>query len=254
MGGRDKPSLLARVTLGVQAVRPWFVWSSVAVVVLVWYFGAFLGSLRDVLLPAATGLLIAFAVDSLVRIERSTQAAAGGADFDGVEKAVPTIADLVRRDRRVTDLKVIAASGRTTVDVVLNAVSKASPAPLIRLCLLVVDADGPFAAAYPAHWAMEVERTHRVLRDNYDNRRFEIEVHKYGYLPTIHGVLVNDRALLFGHFGWDPDKVPRELAGAQRPHHLYARNDPNADQVFEIFDEWFGSSPQVTTLSLPSAG
>jgi len=71
----------------------------------------------------------------------------------------------------------------------------------------VVDNAGPFKDVYPSHWCEEVDRTLARLQRDYTDPRFELAVSAYTYLPTFHGILINDHFLLIGFFAWDTSSV-----------------------------------------------
>src|SRR2546425_1205505 len=75
----------------------------------------------------------------------------------------------------------------------------------------------------------------------------------YRHLTALHGILVNDKYLLLGFFGWDTTGRAPELTGAERPHRLYRREDIASSQLFEMFEEWFRNAPQKVILELPAA-
>jgi len=116
----------------------------------------------------------------------------------------------------------------------------------------VVDNAGPFKDVYPSHWCEEVDRTLARLQRDYTDPRFELAVSAYTYLPTFHGILINDHFLLIGFFAWDTSSVSPELSGAEQPHRLYRRGDPSSSQLFEVFDAWFRYGPQRLLVTLPS--
>jgi hypothetical protein len=230
------------------------VYASVAIVVAVLYIGSFLGPVKDILWPAAVGILIAFFIQSLQTIEKaSVDTVQGG--FTSAVEAVPELAEHVRHDKDVTDIRIIAATGWTTVRQVLPDICKASSARSIRITLNVIDNKGPFADVYPGHWAGEVDRTVERAHEQFAGPRFRLTMNAYSYLPAVHGILVNNEHLLLGFFGWDTSSGQPELTGAERPHRLYRRSDASSVQLFEVFDAWFEHGPQhrLTTSGAPIA-
>ena len=247
------PSGLALMKAWYDRARLWVVYGSVLLVIAILYLGSFLGPLRDFLLPAALGVLTAFAVQSLQTIERQTGPHTSESEFPLAVTAVPALRQAVAGDRELTDVKIIAATGWTTVRQVLPALCESSPAKTFRISMLVADADGPLRDVYPTHWAGEVQRTLERVRQDLVDPRLQIAVSRYQYLPPLHGMLIDDEYLLVGFFGWASTGGTPELAGAERPHHLYRRGEPASAQLFEIFDEWFVHVPRTEVLRTPVA-
>jgi hypothetical protein len=248
-----KPTGLSLAKAWYDRARLWVVYGSVLLVILVLYLGSFLGPVRTFLLPAALGVLTAFAVQSLQVIERQTGPQVTENEFLNVFAAIPMLRELVEDDREITDVKVIAATGWTTARQVLPAIVDSSKATTIRIALQVIEPSGPLNDAYPKHWAGEVVQSLSRIADDFADPRLTVSVSAYRYLPPVHGLLVNDQHLLVGFFGWASVGGRAELAGAERPHRLYRRGEPASSQLFEIFDEWFQHVPRKGLLTIPSA-
>lgn len=238
-----------------ERARLWIVYASILIVVAVLYLGSFLSaSWKNILLPAALGVLIAFFVQSLQNIERQSAPSTPEKEYEGVMDAVPELQKIAGRDREVTDVKVIAATGWTTVRDVLPAVCSSSGASSIQIRMHVIEGSGPLRKFYPEHWTDEVKRTVRFIRNRFTDPRLQITVSAYKYPPPVHGLLLNNHFLLIGFFGWTaraPGTVSPELTGSQLPHRLYKRGDAAAGQLFDMFEEWFQHVPRTVILDLP---
>ena len=243
-----RPSGLALMKSWYDRARLWIVYGSVLLVIAILYLGSFLGPVRDFMLPAALGVLTAFAVQSLQTIERQTGPRTSETEFALEVSAVPALQKIVASDREVTDVKVIAATGWTAVRQVLPPLCQSSTAPTFRISMLVVDAAGPLADVYPTHWAGEVQRVLDAVRRDLVDQRLQVTVSQYRYPPPLHGLLLNDQYLLVGFFGWASRGGTPELAGAERPHRLYRRGEPASAQLFEMFDEWFVHVPRTEVV------
>lgn len=226
-----------------EKLRLPLVYASIAIVVAVLYAGSFLGPLRDILWPAAIGVLLAFFIQSLQTIESASIETVQGTFLSSVD-AAPQLAALVRHDRDVTDIRVIAATGWVTVRQVLPVICEASPARSIRIRMDVVDTDGPFAKFFPSYWSEDVGVAVARAFAEYSGPRFDLAINAYTYMPTVHGILVNNQHLLIGFFAWDSSSGSAELTGAERPHRLYRRDDPSSAQLFELFDTWSEHGPR----------
>lgn len=243
-----RPSGLALMRTWYDRARLWIVYGSVLLVIAILYLGSFLGPVRTFMLPAALGVLTAFAVQSLQTIERQTGPRTTDTEFALEVAAVPVLQQIVARDREFTDVKVIAATGWTTVRQVLPPLCQSSTASTFRISMLVVDAAGPLADVFPPHWAAEVQRVLDLVRRDLVDPRLQVSVSQYRYPPPLHGLLLNDEYLLVGFFGWASTAGTPELAGAERPHRLYRRGEPASAQLFEIFDEWFVHVPRTEVV------
>ncbi|MGN6301881.1 MAG: hypothetical protein ACTHN8_12410 [Angustibacter sp.] len=243
-----RPSGLALMKAWYDRARLWIVYGSVLLVIAILYLGSFLGPVRDFMLPAALGVLTAFAVQSLQTIERQTGPHTSETEFALEVAAVPALQKIVASDREFTDVKIIAATGWTAVREVLPPLCQSSTAPTFRISMLLVDAAGPLAEVYPTHWAAEVQRVLEIVRRDLVDPRLQVSVSQYRYPPPLHGLLLNDEHLLVGFFGWRSGVGAPELAGAERPHRLYRRGDPASAQLFEIFDEWFVHVPRTEVV------
>ncbi|UTT71285.1 hypothetical protein NMQ03_09480 [Arthrobacter sp. DNA4] len=253
MAGKDtsrSPLLMLKVAY--ERLRLPLVYASIAIVVAVLYLDSFLGPVKDGLLPAAIGVLLAFGIQSLQNLEKQGLESFTGAYTTALE-AVPELSKYVEHDREVTDIHVIAATGWTTVRQVLPTICKASSAKRIRITLNVVDNAGPFADVYPGHWGTEVDHTLQRVREQFSDPRYEVVVNAYSYLPAVHGILLNNEYLLLGFFGWDTASGRPELSGAERPHRLYRRRDTTSTQLFEVFDAWFDHGPQRQIAAIHAA-
>lgn len=244
---RGKPGLLLMRTW-YDKLRLVIVYGSILFVILILYLGSFLGPARDFLLPAAIGVLTAFAVQTLVTIERQTGQVTADKEFPTVIDAIPALRTLVGSDKEITDVKAIAATGQTTFEV-LGALVSESKAKKVQIQMQVIDNTSPLLEFYPPHWASEVEHVLNRIKTWNPGPPVTLSVNAYVYLPVVHGMLINDKHLLIGFFGWTSRERP-ELTGAQRSHHLYRRGDAGSNQFFEIFDEWFQHAPQREVLRI----
>lgn len=244
-------STLSLVRKSYEKAHIWVVHGSVVLVVAVLYFGAFLGPVESILLPAALGVIAVFIVQALQNIERQIGPVAGDDSYPSVTAAVPVLETLVAGDRDITDIKVIAATGWTTVRQVVPALCQRSPARQIHIELHVIDEAGPFRDLYPDHWCVEVTQTIRRVRQQFADPRFRMAMSAYSYLPAVHGILINNKHLLLGFFGWADDGGRPEMSGAERPHRLYRAGDAASSQLFAVFREWFEHGPRSPILTLP---
>lgn len=235
---------LSLVKVWYERARLWIAYASVLFVILVLYLGSFLGPIRDFLLPAALGVLTAFAIQSLQTIERQTGQSVTEGEYANLVAAIPRLQKIVECDDEVTEVKIISATGWTTVRQVLPALCKSSKASYIRVWMQVVDGSGSQSDIYPEHWVSETKRTLSRIEKEFTDPRVSVSVTAYRYLPPVHGLLLNDLYLLVGFFGWAHTGPHAELTGAEEPHRLYRRGDAASSQLFGIFDEWFHHVPR----------
>ncbi len=244
-------SRLANLKVFAERIRVWAVYAALILILITLYFGGFLGPAKTYLLPASLVLVAAFVIQSIQAIEKSLAADEKPDSYPDMMAAVSALEDLIAADRDVTDLKIIAATGGTSVNLVLPRLCKKTTAKHMRINIHIIDTGGPFSDAYPGHWKHEAAATLDRIREQYVDPRFEVKVSTYRHLPALHGILVNDKSLLLGFFGWDTSGRTPQLTGAERQHRLYRRDDAASSQLFEIFEEWFRNAPQKTILELP---
>ena len=246
MTSRAKPasSPLLWLKIAQERLAAPVAYTSLGFVVIALYFGKYLGPWSKQVLPAAVLIAVAFALMTLQRIEQRISTIGQSAVYADTASAIDDLQRLVNRDRDLTTIKIIAATGGTTLSSILPKLCRASPAKKIKIELQVVDRDSPFKRYFPPHWVSEVRTSIDRAIHEYGGGRFELRICCYSNFPVIHGIMVNDSALLVGFSAWRTNGhgMPTLSAG-DRPHTLYHRNDSDAAQLFWLFEDWFQFAP-----------
>ena len=219
-------------------------YAALLLVLAIMYFGKFLGGWSTALLPAATIVVVTFVISMLQEIERKLSTIGESVVYADTVSAIEELQSLVRRDREETSIKIIAATGGTTLSTILPRLCKASQAKVVRIELHVVDRASPFKSHFPSHWCDEVKACTRRAIAEYGAGRYRLKMMSFSNLPLIHGVMINESALLIGFSGWSQEAGAPVLSAGGRPHTLYRRNDSDAAQLFWIFEDWFQFGPK----------
>mgnify|MGYP001381221031 CR=1 FL=1 len=231
-----------------QRIKRALLYFDLVFIVVVFYGGRYLGSLRDQLLPAAVAGAFAILLESLFSINDSLEEKLGTASYTSISHAVPRMVELLkRRSRRTHSVKIIASTGGTTVNTILPTLMHEIGAPL-EVHMLMLDPAMHFSEALPAHWAQESQTTFNrlgPLAGQHDNVKFTCSL--YDYIPCVHGVLIDDRHLFLGFFAWSETGGRAELSGAQQPHTYYHRSAVY-ENLFTVFETWFANAPKRQVL------
>src|SRR6266487_989556 len=117
-------SRLANLKVFAERIRVWAVYAALILILINLYFGGFLFPPQTYLLPAILVLVAAFVIHSIQAIEKSLAADEKPDSYPDMMAAVSALEDLIAADRDVTDLKIIAATGGTSVNLVLPGCAK----------------------------------------------------------------------------------------------------------------------------------
>jgi len=243
VGTRTRPSLLWLKVIQDRLAAP-VAYSALAFILVVLYFGKLLGPWSSALLPAAITVAVAFVLSTLQAIERKLSTIGESVVYADTTSAVAELENIVQRDRELTTIKIIAATGGTTLATILPKLCKASRARMVRIELQVIDQASPFKAYFPSHWATEVQASMERAISEYGDGRYSLKISRYSNLPVVHGIMINDSVLLIGFSGWSRETGTPVLSAGDRPHTLYRRNDSDAAQLFWVFEDWFQFTPR----------
>lgn len=244
MGARTRPSLLWLKATQDRLAAP-VAYAALAFILVTLYFGKLLGSWSTVMLPAAITVAVAFVLSTLQAIERKLSTIGESVVYADTPSAIAELENIVHRDRDQTTIKIIAATGGTTLATILPRLCKASRARTVRVELQVIDQASPFKTYFPSHWVTETQASIERAVSEYGDSRYSLKISRYSNLPVVHGIMINDSALLVGFSGWSRDIGAPVLSAGDRPHTLYRRNDSDAAQLFWVFEDWFQFSPHT---------
>ncbi len=218
-------------------------------VIIVFYGGQYLGSLRERLLPGAIVGGFAILLESLFAISDNLQEKVGITQYDSISQAIPKMVDLIKQgSRRKHAIKIIAASGGTTTNTIIPALMEQVAVPL-DVSILIINPETRLGECIPQHWGDEARATLGRLRQiaGGNGGAVSLTCRLYDYLPCVHGVLIDEQHLFLGFFMWVESTGRVELSGAQQPH-IYYRRAPSYENLFRLFETWFDSAPSQRVI------
>lgn len=233
----------ARMRRVYEKIRNLLAYGSLAVVIIVVYAGDILGPLRDILLPAAAVFALAIAFETVFSLSESVSSILRYEEYDSIVAALPKIVELISNDRKETQhICIIAITGGTSMNAIVPYLRNTRKS--IDMEVLLMDPESPMMKYSPSHWSNEVIATMKRLKAECAQNG-SIRVSRcalYENLPTVHGILINDRHLFFGYAGWEETASGPSMAGAQLRHRYYSRNH-FSEPYFELFADWSRLAP-----------
>lgn len=240
---KSRPAIVQRLVGIYETSKKWIVSLDLFLILVLLYFGEFLGPLRDVLLPAAVVSIVGILLETLQRVEAKVSRSARPEEFPTISEALPMLADIVGEDKHKTTVEIIAATGGTTISTLLPTIVQSSPSPSIEVSLHVADPKGAFTKWCPRHWPQETEMVIERIRSEMSSDRVSFNVFTYETIPALHGVMLNRTHLLLGFFGWRYFSGTTQLSGAERPHRYFSRKEPASEYFFDLFEDWLEHCP-----------
>jgi len=246
---KKQPTAIARLKNMYEVSKKYIVYVAIIISVAVWYLGDFLGSLRLILFPAAIGSTIGILMDTLFRLEASISSSSK--EFPTIQEVIPTINEIIAREKGPITVKIIAATGATTLNTVFPQIIRGLTE--FNISLHVVNPSSLCAKWFPPHWEQEVQTTSSRIQNEIKDSKISIKLYTYEYLPNIHGVLINGKHLFIGFFGWRNYRGTIQLSGAERPHRYFTRIDSESEFFFDLFEDWFENAPHQLVYEYPGA-
>jgi hypothetical protein len=237
-----KEPLLRRIPKIYEKVRSWIIYGAMIFLIVILYFGDTLGSWREKLLATAALVILAILFEVVLDISKNLRIKPQREVFPSLNEALPRIREMVSHDRQ-TSVKIIAATGGTTVATILPAIMESSPARNINISMGILAPDTPYKKWIPRHWSREIETTIGRLKELEDDRT-SVALLFFEMLPVPHGLLLNNEHLFLGFFDWATISGKSQLSGAQLPHHYYHRSNPEYEYCCNLFESWFTHSPR----------
>jgi len=241
----EKEPLLKRILKIYEKARSWIIYGAIIALAIGFYFGDAFGPRREEILVAlALGILaILFAI--LLEISRNLKIKPAIEVFPSLYDALPRIREIIGRDKKETSVKIIAATGGTTLDTILPAIRESSPAGKIKISMGILAPDTPSKEYIPPHWIGEIETTIQRVEDFRSKKRVSLDLFLFDMLPVPHGLILNDEHLFLGFFSWTTTESGKsQLSGAQLPHYYYHKSHPEYEYYRELFESWFNYSPR----------
>lgn len=225
-----------------EKARKWIIIADIVFLGFLFYFGGVLGSLRDKLIPAAALGIIAILFEVLMSISSTLRAEPETSVFPSLSETLPKIREIVSRDRQKTSIKIMAATGGTTLATILPPIKESSRAQKLEVTIGILDPDTPYKEWIPPHWPLEIKTSIMRLKTDFGDNRTSINTFLFQILPVTHGLLINDDHLFLGFYSWSAEKC--QLGGAELPHRYYQRSKPEHKYYFDLFDSWFQHCPR----------
>lgn len=240
---KPRNTLLARLGKIYDISKKWIIYSDIFLILVLLYFGDFLGPLREMLLPAAVVSILAILLETLQNLEASISTSLKQREFSTITEAIPMLSDIVSHDKDRTIVDVIASTGGTTIPIILPRIIQSSPAANIEISLHLINPNSNFTQWFPPHWPQEAQLVIERVKTEFKSDRVRIGVYNYDNIPALHGIMVNKAHLLLGFFGWRHFSGKSQLTGAERPHRYFIRKEPNSEYFFDLFEDWLENSP-----------
>jgi len=196
-------------------------------------------------LPIALACAFGVVVELLISIDKRLNRRTIAKQYRSFSDAIPDILALVsRRKRRRHVIKILAATGGTTVNTLLPGLQVATRERQVQLELRInlVNPHSPLCSLMPVHWAEEMPISVARLR-TFVGTKTDLTCSKYDYVPCLRGVLIDNIHLFVGFFTWSSAN-PDSLSGSEQPH-FYLRRDTTNEYFFKLWDSWFSYAPSV---------
>ena len=237
-----KEPLLRRIPKIYEKVRSWIIYSAMIFLIVILYFGDTLGPWREKLIVTAALGILAILFEILLDISKNLKIKPKIEVFPSLYEALPRMREMVSRDKQ-TSMKIIAATGASTVATILPSIISSSPAGKINISMGILAPDTPYKEWIPHRWPGEIETTIGQLEELV-SERISVDLFLFEMLPVTHGLILNDEHLFLGFFGWITSSGKSQLSGAQLPHNYYHKSHPEYEYCCNLFESWFTHSPR----------
>lgn len=237
-----KEPLSRRIPKIYEKVRSWIIYGAMIILLVILYFGDTLGPWREKLLVTAALVILAILFEIVLDISKNLKIKPQIEVFPSLYEALPRIREIVSRDKQ-TSMKIIAATGGTTVATILPAIISSSPAGKIGISMGILAPDTLYKEWIPHHWPKEIETTIGRLEELVSERT-SVNLFLFEMLPVPHGLILNEEHLFLGFFGWTTSSGKSQLSGAQLPHRYYHKSHPEYEYCCNLFESWFTHSPR----------
>lgn len=188
----------------------------------------------------------------LVRMDEYIQTSLGIREYPMFVDTLPFLRQTVSREEQL-NIKIIAITGSTHIQDIVPPLCKASRSSLITIQLHILDPDVASNYAKAGIIGEELVCSLEEVKNKLENYlsserpRLNVSIVFYTTLPCLHGILINDRFLVLGHFGWTKldDRTARgRFSALDRPHRTYDGEDESNKYFLNIFNDWFYNAPK----------
>jgi len=152
---KDRKSISERISKIYEKVRNWIIIADIIFIFIVFYFGEILGAWREKLLVVAALGILAILFEILIFISNNLKIKPETSSLPSIYEALPKIKEIVSCDRQTTSIRVIAATGGTTLATILPSIISSSSARKIEISMGILDPDTPYKEWIPPHWPTE---------------------------------------------------------------------------------------------------
>lgn len=235
---------LKRISKIYERVKKWIIYVDIIFLAVLFSLGQFWGHWYTELIAAGVFAILLILFEVLLFISSSLQIRPETSVFSSLCDALPKIRETVSHDKEKTSVKIIAATGGTTLAAILPEIKHASHAKKLEVTIGILDPDTPYKEQIPEHWPPEINTSITRLRTEPGDNRTSIDYFLFTILPVTHGLLINDEHLFLGFFSWIRKDDKYQLSGAELPHYYCQRSKPEHKYYFDLFDSWFQYCPR----------
>ena len=236
--------LLKRISRIYEKVKKCVIYVDIIFLAVLFSLGHFFGHWYVELITAGVFAILLILFEVLLSISSSLQTRPETSVFPSLSDALPKIREIVSHDREKTSVKIIAATGGTTLVAILPEIKHASHAKKLEVRIGILDPDTPYKELIPQHWPSEINTSIARLTAEPSDNQTSMDYFLFTILPVTHGLLINDEHLFLGFFSWTRKDDKRQLGGAELPHYYYQRSKPEHKYYFDLFDSWFQYCPR----------
>ncbi len=235
------------ISLADNFLHRWLVYPLVVVGTAGFYLQDLWHDLHVDVLPGIIAFVTVVFYETIQRLESIVLATDRDQEFASLSEAEGEMRRIVAKDRRETRVRVIAGPDGHILEATLPCILASSRAKRVHLDLQFVDETAELIQQpyVPRRWNNEARGAVEQARETFENEpRVKLCLSKYKYFPVLHGILINDRYLFLGFWGWGNGDGTIQLSGADRPQRLYVRHDPHTEHFFYLFEDWFENAPK----------
>jgi len=229
------------------------VYGALSFIVVVFYFGHFLGPLRDRLLPGAIAGIFAILFKTMFSIIDIIAKKYSGEKYQDLNEVTPKILELLkRRTSNCHTIKTIGSTGATLPDGLFSYLCQDSSIH-VNVILYLVDPDSPIINHMPKYWPDETRYfLNRLKTEVIKNlgSRVSLELWMFDHIPCISGYLIDDQHLFLNFYVWKQSENQEWFLKSHSEAYVYYRRSEETERYFGMFESWIDGPPcKKVTLS-----
>lgn len=242
---------LQRFSFLLDRAKKWFFYLGLITILVVIYYGEFLGDLRNTLLPAVAAAMLGILFETVQSLESKVLQSIKVQEYERIIDTLPLIKKLAKSNSNKVRIEIIAITGGTTRNTIIPTIMEEnkSNGKEIDISVWIIDTESPFSATFPEHWEQSTKTTISRMIEQSKSKNVSVEISTYSSIPFVHGIRIDGSHLILGFSG------PMEIGGlklwrgAERPHRYFRKGDPGAEQMFKVFDQWCTDFPTKRVFS-----